>query len=156
MEKLNFKELSKFTDGYDFDECAQDVAVERGQKVMYRKSNELFFDLDSEEEFQEWRKRLGVFFLDSIGVSIYWYPSASGGYHYHGIVRFLDGREISDAEAIALQSVLGSDPMREFLNMQRLFHGTKQPIRLFEFKHSIEEVEEFFAGQKESFDKCEY
>lgn len=39
---------------------------------------------------------------------------------------------LSDVERLLLQAILGSDPMREWLGLLRVWGGAKDPIQLFE------------------------
>lgn len=41
------------------------------------------------------------------------------------------GRELLPVERIAIQSMLGSDPMRELLNLRRVLCGAEDPVALF-------------------------
>lgn len=40
-------------------------------------------------------------------------------------------REFTPCERIAIQAILGSDPMREMLNLRRVWCGAEEPIALF-------------------------
>lgn len=115
---------------YEFDQVAEDVAKQRGLVVVCPQDNQLQLDLDSEEAVVEFKRRLPLFFHDE-RPTVDLQPSASGVPHYHATVSF-QGREFEEWERIALQSVLGSDPMREYLNAKRLIYGVPNPTRLFE------------------------
>jgi hypothetical protein len=143
---LDFKALcSEFTDGYDFNDCAESVAKERGLVVYYRNQNEILLDLDSEQMLQEAMSRFRVMFDQERGWYSYCYPSASGAPHYHCIIR--GPHPFSDAAACAFQSVLGSDPMREFLTMQRIMRKVDNPIRLFEPAERLVSIHYFFNSR---------
>lgn len=55
------------------------------------------------------------------------WKSASGNSH---VVLTLN-RDLDIDKRIAMQAILGSDPMREFLNLRRVLCGAEDPIALF-------------------------
>lgn len=55
------------------------------------------------------------------------WPSASGNTH----IMLTLSREFTSHERIAIQAMLGSDPMRELLNLRRVWCGAEDPIALF-------------------------
>lgn len=139
---------------YDFDANCEEVAKQRGLVVVYPKDNELQFDIDSQDQLEQFMLRFAKF-NEGIGSEDYFLkienetPSVSGKIgHTHVTVSVWEtkytalGRErnkplsvshpLSEWQRIALQSALGSDPMRELLNAMRLFIGTDRPTRLFE------------------------
>jgi len=116
---------------YDFDRKADNVARAKGLVVVVPKSNQLQFDLDSEEAKAEFVRRIGLFFHDSEKYNLVINSSSSGVPHYHATVTF-EEFEFDEWKRICLQSVLGSDPMREYLNAKRTWYDVSNPTRLFE------------------------
>mgnify|MGYP000533654303 CR=1 FL=1 len=128
--KLSLSQIEKadVEDNYNFDESAEKVANERDQIVVYPKDNQLQIDIDNNEDFEVFENNMGALDLDChIAIK----PSKSGLPNRHITLTF-DDRTFSEYERIALQFALGSDPMRECLNIMRLEHGVEQPTRLFE------------------------
>jgi hypothetical protein len=130
---------------YDLsDEGANTAAKKKGLVIIYPKDNQIQIDIDSEEAFKEFQLRFEKLFdtplcmhqgenVISPGLfNIKTFPSSSGLPNRHIYITF-QNRTFSALERIHLQSVLGSDPMRELLDTKRLFDGyTKTPTRLFE------------------------
>lgn len=118
---------------YDFDRKAEEIAAERGQIVIYSKENELQLDIDSEEAYTEYRKRMDGGIGCDLGITdVKEIPSASGLPHRH--ITLTLNKKVKPIEAIALQFAFGSDPMREYLNLRRLLNGVENPTRLFQNK----------------------
>lgn len=116
-------------DAYDFDALAEDVAKQRGLVVVWPEKNQLQFDLDSKEELAEFYHRWHEF-SERMEYGIEQHETQTQG-HYH--VTITMEHKFTEWERIALQAVLGSDTMREFLNAKRLFlNHTERPSRLFE------------------------
>ena len=115
---------------YEFDAEAEKVAAARGQKVVLPGPNQLQIDIDSEQALSEFMRRLEAFNFEL--VSIEEIPSKTPG-HYHIYLDF-QGRPqpFTEWERLALQSALGDDPIRHFLNCLRAVSGVPNPTRLFE------------------------
>jgi hypothetical protein len=64
-------------------------------------------------------------------------PSRSGLPKRHLIVRL--NRPVSNAERIALQAALGSDPVREILGIVRVQHNDPHPTLFLESKVTVTE-----------------
>lgn len=60
--------------------------------------------------------------------------SRSGEDEHHKHVYLRVAQALTPAERIALQTILGSDPMREWLNLVRVWGRVPEPIQLFETK----------------------
>lgn len=121
------------TEGY-----AEWCAGSMGCRVVYPAPNQIQLDMDTEAQFTEYNKR----FADLFGwaemefpTDIMITPSKSGMPHRHITLTF--SRDFTDTERIALQMLLGSDLVREKMNVLRLFKGIKQPCRLFELKEMV-------------------
>lgn len=112
---------------------AECVAAAEGDGcvVVIPKSNELFIDIDSESQFETFKRLIVTFQKLEHGARWTMAPSPSGKPgHYHVTVRL--GRDIDNRERILLQAVLGSDPMRELLSLQRCDAGNPNPSLFFE------------------------
>jgi hypothetical protein len=129
---------------YDMsDEAANKAATKKGLVVVYPKDNQIQIDIDSEEAYKEYRARFEKLFNDNLTaenidmpgyMKIQTIPSSSGLPNRHIYITFYNRYTAFTAqERIHLQSVLGSDPMRELLDTKRLLEGmTDRPTRLFE------------------------
>ena len=116
------------TDPYDgflhrtYDE-AVDIATAKGLVVRAPGPRELFIDIDSNSQYETFQSQLnamprGLVYSWSQSKS----PSGDAG-HWHVVVTL--SRDISsDLERILLQSLLGSDPMRELLSWRRVEDGS--------------------------------
>lgn len=108
------------------------VAARFDCTVVYRESNQLQIDIDSEEALLIYRRRsgelkeLGWEFTQSVT------PSKSGYPRHHITLTFK--KPIGQWKAVALQLMLGSDPMRENMNALRIAAGIENPIRFFQPK----------------------
>ena len=137
VENMN---ISADIDTYDLGVTAEAAAEKVNCRVVIPAPNQLQIDIDSEEAYRLFFVRLMEFERHS-GYSIYKEerPSKAGLPHRHVTLTVyeVDGRTphiFNDYERIALQAVLGSDLVRETLNMWRLLRGEKNPSRLFEPK----------------------
>lgn len=117
---------------YDFNANCEAVAKERGLQVVFPRKNQLQIDVDSEEAFVEFERRLACFAFPQL-TRVDVVPSASGLPHRHITLSFAT-RKFSEWERIALQACLGSDPIREFMNAMRFERGEPRPSRLFQQK----------------------
>lgn len=132
-------ETQEVLQSYNFDLKAEEVAKERGLVVVYPEKNQLQFDLDTKEEREEFMKRCHEM-INGRNFHFHEHVSPGGGEHRHVTLTFFD-MEFTEWQRIALQSVLGSDPMREFLNARRLMEGaTDKPTRLFETQETVEKM----------------
>lgn len=87
-----------------------------GTKAVYPRGNQLAVDLDTEEGVRQFMSLLVSVdrFYDIRGLRIW--PSRSKG--AHALVTL--GEEMTSEIQVVLQAVLGSDPLREFLGLQRM------------------------------------
>lgn len=106
-------------------------AVEQGMQVRLPKSNELFIDIDSEEDHTHLWAMICVLSSNGIHLKVTENrPSRTQG-HRH-IVAELD-HELTPLERILLQAVLGSDRKRELLSWIRIHAATGfEPTVFFE------------------------
>jgi hypothetical protein len=126
------EEIRKFEKvAYDFDVDADKVAKEKGLKVVLPEDNQLQIDLDTEEAFDEFNRRLDWFEFEKGAYTAESHFSNSGKPHRHITLTFKNVK-FEEYQRIALQAALGSDIIREYLNCKRLWKGCKNPTRLFE------------------------
>ena len=131
---------------YDFNASAEIEAANRGLRIVYPEDNQLQLDIDSQEAYEVFQTLFRELGLDSIyEVTKTESASASGLPHRHITITLqeysahgsLVPYSMTEGERIAFQLALGSDPVREFLNLKRLIYGTKRPTRLFETKEEV-------------------
>lgn len=113
--------------GDDTIESAREKARARGLQVVFPSSRELQVDIDSAESMAVFLANVDR--LNHEGYEVRPSPSRAVG-HYHITVRL--PYEVTPLERIALQAMLGSDPVREMLSYGRLQRGIDQPTIFFE------------------------
>jgi len=121
------------------DGWAEEHAAKQGCVVVYPQPNQLQIDIDTEAAYAEFNRRLGdllawdssIFGDCSNAPQVVIQPSKSGLPHRHITLTFPD-RTFDRYERIALQMLLGSDPVREKMNTLRTLRGNPAPVRLFE------------------------
>lgn len=116
-------------------EKARAKAEELGCVVVLPKANELQVDLDSAEAYDEHLKRRAILAKHCKGflVECLEAPSKSGFPKLH--VTIVLSRDVSALERVALQSLLGSDPVRELLSWVAIEKKTNDfPTLFFEPK----------------------
>ena len=118
---------SNAEDEYNWEMAAEEAAAKRGQIVVRPLPNQLQLDLDSDVLLTEAVSRIEAFDIGHGAALIE--PSKTQG-HYHVTITFQD-RVFSEPERIAYQFALGSDPVRERLNLMRFHFGCPDPSRLF-------------------------
>ena len=104
-----------------------------GFRVVSPLENELFIDIDSEEQMKIFTSRLTERVRKEIGV-VEWTanPSKSGLPKRHITVTLDKGW--LPLERVFLQLYLGSDPTREYLSLFRIINGDPEPTLFFEKK----------------------
>ena len=114
------------------------VAVADGMEVRLADDRHLLLDLDDEAaiaRFAKYRPKL----TDLFGATLVEeYESRSGPGHLHVILELAEPHPA--AFRIALQAVLGSDPLRELLGLRRLANGVTEPSRLFRKRERTDEA----------------
>lgn len=127
------KQVDPFDDGvYDFNMHAEAVAANRGQIIVYPEENQLQLDIDTDEQYEIFDRR-----INSLSKVLLWHvteveePSRKGLPHRHITITVKD-KVFTEIERIAFQFMLGSDPVRESLNLLRAADGEERPSRLFE------------------------
>lgn len=106
-------------------------AAKEGLVVIYPKEDQLFLDIDTEEQFQEFKARWDQLNPFDIFKEYYSLPSNSGLPHRHIVVNL--HHKYSSIQRIAMQAILNSDCRKELISMLRI--GTyKEPIVFFQPK----------------------
>mgnify|MGYP000856016816 CR=1 FL=1 len=125
----------------------RDPFVEAGKSnlmAVLPKRNELQIDLDSEQAYQQFLRAFSVMsrYRKMEIVSLQF--SKSGAPNRHVYIK--TGR-VSDSSRVALQSMLGSDVVRENLSMQRIKCNHKNPTVFFENVGFVRKVDPGCAGE---------
>lgn len=107
----------------------QEAAANRHMKVVFPTEHQLQIDMDSETAKEEFLKRFRLFEFPNTPWLLLT-PSATAG-HYHATLTFTD-RSFTPWQRTCLESVLGDDPVRVFLNTKFLFDGVMDHSCLFE------------------------
>lgn len=136
MKTTDWTKLERLThkDGSPLNLDPQVGADERGQQVVLPGPRDVFLDIDSDEAFQYMHDRLTD--MGKLGgapgqlVLVSAEPSKSGLPKRHVILRA--PHDLSDEERIALQAVLGSDLIREFLSLMRKWSGGEIATTFYE------------------------
>jgi hypothetical protein len=118
---------------YSFDVVAEDAAAEQNCKVVYPKPNQIQLDIDTDDQYELFLRR----FQDMYNRLNWDYEveekeSKSGLPHRHITITITNGPLIDERDRLLLQTMLGSDQVRESLNIFRYFCGIENPTRLFE------------------------
>lgn len=120
-------------------ETAYREAADDNLEVVLPEPYDLFIDIDDEDAYKRFDKAMDCIINHFNGQVIKNTPSRSGLPKRHIVVR-LD-RHVTDAERIALQAALGSDPVREILGIVRVQHKDPHPTLFLENKIATEESE---------------
>lgn len=119
----------------ELDDDPIQIAQEAGWRVDLPDQDQLFIDIDSEEDMEVYRQIKakagdnGVHFHDEQIT-----PSMSGSGHYHIRVRVggaITWTKLTPMDKIALQAALGSDRTRELLSALRILTNTSRPPTVF-------------------------
>lgn len=110
-------------------------AEARGCYVVDPEPNQLFIDIDREEDYEYFKKNVN--WLKDIIECWHVSPSPSGKPgHYHIVVTLK--RSVRDAfERIGLQAVLGSDRLREVLSWRNAMNNSGRPTCFFEKETNV-------------------
>lgn len=124
-------------------------ALAEGKCLAYSHSNILQLDIDSVEDYQRYKTLIPV--LDKLVdiAEILQIPSP-GGKGHHIYIRLVNAN-LTIAERIAIQSILGSDPMRELLSMFKNQNERGIPILLFEKDTMVKKYAEDETYQSKPF-----
>jgi len=107
-------------------------AADDNLDVVLPEPYDLFVDIDNEAAYKQFDKGMDFVIKHFNGRIIKNTPSRSGLPKRHIIVRL--GGHVADAERIALQAALGSDPVREILGIVRVQHKDPHPTLFLEKK----------------------
>lgn len=110
-------------------ENAPDKAARLGLILVEPLPNEIFVDLDNDEEIQGFRKRINTFMKVFRDAEVSYTTSSGGGIHAYISV---PDAVFSVAERIALQAALGSDCLREIIAIDHYKNGYAYPSVFFE------------------------
>jgi hypothetical protein len=126
---------------YDFNVSAEEAAKERGCYVVVPKANEVFIDIDSEKDYQDFIRRFHNFSMVCCAIITKDIPSKSGLPHRHIYIDIMDKEgnpmELDDWQRVAIQFTLGSDNVKETLSVFRAISGVECPSRFFEPKKDL-------------------
>ena len=100
--------------------------------VLVAKDNQLFIDIDTEYQYEIFKQQMRRFKYKFTCRDLKITPSRQGLPHRH-IVVLLD-RNYPLITRIAMQSCLGSDPIRELISLYRAEKGDDNVVLLFEKK----------------------
>lgn len=137
MAIIDEAQVNLCVDTYDLTLTAEEAAEKVGCKAVLPKNNQLQLDIDTEEQYNLFQVRLTEFDRHTDWwVEVDNKPSKSGLPHRHITLTLTDTEgnpiELDEWQRIALQTILGSDLIRETLNAWRLLQGQENPSRLFE------------------------
>jgi hypothetical protein len=119
-------------DGYLEESRADGIAkaIASGKDVVEADAFTLQIDIDSDEDFERWKKG-GEVLLNALNYrDIHILPSSSGLPHRHITISLYESADIW--KRIALQMCLGSHITREALNSYRVLLHSECPIVFFE------------------------
>lgn len=115
-------------------QSAYDKAERDELEVVLPRDNQLFIDIDSDFALLVFEKNYEQLlrFYDSAAITSI-SPSKSGGEKKHITITLSE--PVSPTERLVLQAFLGSDLRREFLGLQRIKAGDKNPTLFLEKKN---------------------
>lgn len=112
----------------NFEDSAK-AAKELGCVIREPKANELFVDIDNDDDFVVFTNHVNM--LSDIVKSVKVTPSKSGGARKHAVVT-LNRKVKSLTERVMLQAILGSDRTRELFSFRRIEAGNRRCTLFFE------------------------
>lgn len=126
---------SEALEDYDvaFDPDTREAELEqaaKGRVIVRGEPLRILLDLDTPEARAQYDSMLPI-------VRRYWTIDdisewKSSGGNTHIAIRFRDTPELSVVERLLLQSILGSDPLKELLSFRRYLNGVEDPTVLFQ------------------------
>ncbi len=115
-----------------FEQCTK-WAEKENCTLRVASEDELFIDIDTEEQYSIFCKMAGWY--DSQHIIFYKWkvtPSKGGLPHRHIVVKLRQPASL--LERVAMQATLGSDPMREAISIKRAKDGEENVVIFFEPK----------------------
>jgi hypothetical protein len=116
------------------------VAEEKDWNLLFPAENEIFIDIDREEDTLRMYYGYEVikqFYSDAKITRYTPSPSGKPG-HFHVVINLGEGEKLKESERLILQASCGSDPKREILGFMHLARGERQVSRFFEKKENNE------------------
>jgi hypothetical protein len=123
---------------------AEEKAAAKGLECILPKPSELFVDIDDQASADRFQRAFDTlkgnnrYELRVVRST----PSQSGDPYRSHIVIDLGRPVINEVERVALQAILGSDPVREALSWMHLQQGTTNVSRFFEKPQPAQAVDE--------------
>ncbi len=119
----------------DFDALgAYNAAAKLGLRVVFPEANQLFIDIDSDEDFEIYEQNLAIAreeeLLEGKQIRESVKASKSGLPNRHITLTF--ERNFDAVTRVAWQALLGSDRKHELLSMVAYARGNKSPTMFFE------------------------
>ena len=112
-------------------EIAESAAKEKGCVVVKPGPRDLFVDIDTEEQLENFEKCFEILTRSVQGIRMVMRPSPSGEKgRFHAYVTM--PYDLTSKDRILFQAILGSDPVRECLSYVRLVCGDENPTLFFE------------------------
>lgn len=137
--KLIEEEEARYKQEYDPFQDPDWLARKHGMVCHLPKEDELFIDIDTEEQYEEFCRRydyycsvVNEFREATTKISV----SSSGLPHRHIIVK-VPGMSFDYYKRLAFQAALGDDPLRIYLNCVRVACNFEPPITFFEQKIKV-------------------
>ena len=132
---------------YDANECREkyvEEMISQGYMIVYPAPNELQIDMDTEEHYQLFKRQFDSLLREHPDAHCIIKPSRNGLLGRHATIAMPFA--MSDAERMAWQAALGSDPFRELMSLFRIKRGDNHPTLFVEkTKHKkFFEVGDFF------------
>ena len=113
-------------------EFAIQEAKDNNLDVIFPKPNELLIDIDDDAAYDRYCHLLGImkrhFRVEMESIV----PSRSGYPKRH--ITLTLAKPVTDTQRIALQAILGSDPVRELLSLRRVENKDSHPTLFLEKK----------------------
>jgi hypothetical protein len=117
------------------EEFLKEIEAKGEFEIIFPDDFTILLDIDSEEAYNRYKtmfkKFCEYFALKENGLEEYF--SISGPPKRHVIIR-IEPPKLNKFQRIALQAILGSDPMKEFYSLERVRQGIENPIFLLKPK----------------------
>lgn len=127
--RQSFEPISTNYDTPGMREVFLEQVENQGFIIVKPLENQLLLDLDTSERQQDFFDNFERLSYEYPGATRETYKSKTPG-HLHAIVN-LPFNLNNNFERIAWQAILGSDPIREMMNLKRVYEEVPDPIVLF-------------------------